>query len=207
MQSIFALLFAAVAAVGASASGSDPKASPCGDGYQLHGYPGLNDTSGYRYCHNWNNGAATLFRTVAPGSQGAAECKALCDANPEQCHVYAKYGVFCDGSCDTDYETKCMLIYDCGGWGTNSSMSDMGAIYCENKARAPHPPTHCIAEGAECNPTSPSTGNSGCCKGDCGQNKDQSAYICCPPGKSALCPWNLAALQKPDETEHVLVAV
>ena len=105
---------------------------PCGQGYELQGY-GAGGTTGFYYCHNWNQGTgspATTWQTVSSGLAGVAECKALCDSD-STCTYFGKYGAYCDGACNSYWETKCLLIRQCGAQGLNSATSSYGAVYCE----------------------------------------------------------------------------
>ena len=111
----------------------------CGAGYELHGYPTPDDTTGYYSCLNWDAGTGsppTTLHTVSAGTAGVQECKALCDAD-STCTYFTKYGAYCD-PCHSSWETRCYLIRQCGGLPHVRQVSQpFGAVTCEKQATTP----------------------------------------------------------------------
>jgi hypothetical protein len=106
--------------------------APCGDGYLMQGHPTPMSTEGYHACSNWLPGAGnppTTEYNVPASLMGAAHCKAMCDSD-RNCTSYVKHGAFCEGSCDAVWETKCVLIRDCGEKKVIEDSGDYGTIHC-----------------------------------------------------------------------------
>lgn len=113
----------------------------CGPGYELQGYPNEDDTTGYYSCQNYLEGSGsppTSEHAVSAGTAGVQECAALCDADLT-CTHFGKYGAYCDGPCDSSWETKCFLIGDCGEQQLYKKQRGFGAVYCEKQVSTEGP--------------------------------------------------------------------
>lgn len=100
----------------------------CGKGYDLEG----GTASQYTYCKNWQAGTGTPATTevaVSAGLAGVAQCKSHCDAD-DACTHFGKYGVKCEGTCSTSWNTRCFIIRDCGTQSVNDA-GNYGAVYCK----------------------------------------------------------------------------
>jgi len=111
-------------------------ADPCGSGYLLQGVP-AGSVAGYKYCSNYEKGKgnpATTHHTVSSGVEGVAECKKLCD-DDLSCTYYAKYGAYCNGICKSAWETKCIIIRNCGTQVKYPNTGGYGAVWCQKQAK------------------------------------------------------------------------